>query len=364
MPGGRAMPDVQPVRVLLVAPSLGITGGQAVQAKRLLDQFAKQPEVAVDFMAIDPPLPRWIEKLKYVRTIARFLIYIPMVIARVPRYDIIHAFSASYWSYLLWSFPPVLFGRLFGKKTIVNYRSGEADDHLTRWRSAVPTLKLADVIVAPSGYLVDLFPRFGLSAISIFNILDRSKFPYRARREIEPIFLSNRGLEPLYNVACTLRAFHLVQQRYPDARLTVAHDGACRPKLQALAQELGLRNVQFVGQIPNERMRELYRETDIYLTSPDLDCMPGSLLECYSSGLPIIATKAGGIPYIVRHGETGLLVELNDHQAMAQCAIRLLEDPALVERMTANGVRECEKYTAEAVGREWGALYRKLLGRN
>src|SRR6476620_8076806 len=287
-----ATPLTQPIRVLLIAPALRITGGQAVQAERLVAELSQDPSVSIDFMPIAPVFRgpfRVLQSIRYLRTILTFLSYMPLVFWNVPRYDILHIFSASYWSSALWSMPPLLVGKLLGKKVVLNYRSGEAEDHLTRWRLAAPTIRLADVIVSPSGYLVDVFARFGLKARSIFNIIDPNKFRYRQRRKLRPVFLHNRGLEPLYNVQCTLRAFQIVQRKYPDATLTVAHDGSLRSNLEALARELDLRNTNFIGSIPQSRVAELYDAADIYLTSPDLDCMPGSLLECYASGVPLVA---------------------------------------------------------------------------
>lgn len=354
------------IRVLLIAPSLHILGGQAVQAQRLLGEIGQDSSVSIDFMPIAPVFPaplRFLQSIRYFRTILTFLYYLPQVFWNVPRYEIIHVFSASYWSYTLWSMPPLLLGKLLGKKVVLNYRSGEADDHLANWKTAIPTIKLADEIVSPSGYLVDVFNEFGLKVRSIFNIIDPGKFKYRERRKLRPVFLHNRILEPLYNVDCALRAFKIIQEKYPDASLTVAHDGISRPGLEALAKELGLRNTKFIGRVPHSKIAELYDSADIYLTCPDIDCMPGSLLECYAAGLPLIATNAGGIPYIVRHGETGLLIERNDHEAMAAWAIRLLEDEELVARITTQGRRELEKYSGRTVRQQWVNLYRTLVGR-
>src|SRR6185436_16620091 len=130
--------------------------------------------------------------------------------------------------------------------------------------------------------------------------------------------------------------FQIVQRQYPEARLTVAHDGPSRPELEALARRLELRNTEFIGRVPHSKIAALYDDADIYLTSPDFDCMPGSILECFASGLPVVATNAGGIPYIATDGETALLVPRDDHEAMARAAVRLLEDPGLVERLTRN----------------------------
>ncbi|MEO7143125.1 MAG: glycosyltransferase family 4 protein, partial [Bryobacteraceae bacterium] len=148
--------------------------------------------------------------------------------------------------------------------------------------------------------------------------------------------------------------------RYPEARLTVAHDGPQRGKLETLTRELGLQNVRFTGYVSQQQTPEVYDEADIYLTSPNIDNMPGSLLECFAAGLPVVATKAGGIPYILEDERTGLLVECNDHHAMAECAFRLMEEDGLALKLTRNARAECGKYTPDAVGRAWRELYHEL----
>ena len=66
---------------------------------------------------------------------------------------------------------------------------------------------------------------------------------------------------------------------------------------------------------------------------------------------------------MVRDGETGLLVDLNDHEEMARSALRLLEDEELVEQLTTGGREELTKYSAESVRRQWVELYRELVQR-
>ncbi len=351
------------IRILVIAPSLDIMGGQSVQARELLEQFRDEPSLAPGFLALNPPLPPLLARVRYLRTALRLLLYLPSLLLRIPRYDLIHVFAASYWSYTLWSAPAIVVGRLLGKRVILHYHSGEAEDHLAHWRSAIPTLLLAHAIVVPSAYLVEVFARFGLRGRVIFNILRAAQFRHRRRGQLRPIFLTNRGLEPLYNVGCVLRAFHLIQQRFPDASLIVAHDGSCRRSLEALAAELGLRNTLFVGRVEPERMAGFYDACDIYLMSPDLDNMPGSVLECFASGLPVVSTKAGGVPYIVEHERTGLLVAPNDHEGLAACALWLIENPQAALRLAERARAECERYAPAAVTAQWVALYRELAGR-
>ena len=353
-----------PLRVLMVAPSLDMLGGQAVQAARLLERWSEDPALEVTLLPINPRLPgslRKLQTIKYIRTIVTSLYYCATLLARVGRYDVIHIFSASYLSFVLAPTPAILVAKLYGKKTLLNYRSGEAKDHLQRWRrTALPIIRLVDTIVAPSAYLVDVFAHFGLQARWIFNFVQTDRFRFRERRPLRPIFLSNRNFEPLYNVACVLRAFALIQKDFPEACLTLVGDGSQRAELENLAQELRLRNTQFIGIVAPEKMPELYDAADIYLNGSDIDNMPGSIIESYASGLPVVTTDAGGIPYILTDQDTGLMVPRGDHQAMAACAIRLLEDQALAFAIIGRARAECQKYSWPAVRGEWLKLYHEV----
>jgi glycosyltransferase involved in cell wall biosynthesis len=354
---------LRPTRILLIAPSLDIVGGQAVQASRLLELLRNEPGIEIEFLPINPRLPRplrALQEIKYVRTLVTSGAFLGQLLLKAGRFDILHSFSAANYSFLLSAAPVVIVGRLFGKKSIVNYRDGRASQHLAHWRSS-RLLRLADRIVSPSGYLVDVFAQFGYQAESIYNVIDLDSFLFRKRKPVRPVFLHNRGLEQHYNVPCTLKAFGIVQQRYPEACLTIAHDGPMRAQLKQMVVDMGLRNVKFVGTVPQNKVADLYDAADIYLTSPDVDNMPGSLLECYASGLPVVATSAGGIPYIARNEDTALLVDLNDHQAMARAALRLIEEDGLADRLVSSARRQCALYSGTAVRKEWLALYTELL---
>ena len=354
----------RPVRVCILAPSIEVLGGQSRQAERLMIGLAAESSVEIGFIPHNPRLPgpfKFLQRIKYLRTVVNTLVYWLMAVTRLWRYDVVHAYSASYYSYLLSVLPIILIAKLYGKKILLNYHSGEAEDHLANWRlTAIPFIRWADMIVVPSGYLVDVFARFGLTARAIHNVVELDVFRYRERHPIRPVFLTSRLHEPLYNVPCVLRAFALVQERYPDASLTVAGDGWMRPQLEALAGELGLRNTQFVGRVPWGDMPDVYDNADIYLTATNIDNMPGSVIECLSCGLPVVTTDAGGVPYIVTHEKTALIVPRNDHVALAAQAMRLLEDDTLAVHLARNGREACRQYAWPAVRDAWLAAYHSL----
>jgi len=353
----------RPLRVVLVAPSMEIVGGQSVQAHRLIENFAGEPNLSVVFCAVDAKEPAVIRRLKYIRTLLNFLTF-PLRLAMAARgSDIIHIFTPAYTSYFLWTLPAMIAGRLMGKKIVLNYRDGRAVDHLRESRFVVRTLRLPHRIVTPSGYLVDVFARYGVKAESIPNILDDLHFRYRERVSLRPAFFTNRGMEPLYNVGCVLRAFALIQKRYPEASLTLAHDGPCRRELEELSRTLELRNVVFTGKVSQERMAALYDAADIYMMSPNLDNMPGTVLECYASGIPLVSTNAGGIPYIVENEVTGLLVDCDDAEGLAGAAMRLLENPEFALAMARAGHAEARRYLWTAIRPQWLRVYSDVAGR-
>lgn len=352
------------LRILVVAPSLDIIGGQSRQAVRLMEGLHREPELEIGFLPHNPRLPgilRPLQKIKYIRTVVTTLFYLALLLWRVRSYDIIHVFSASYYSYSLSAVPALFIARLFGKKSILNYRSGEAEHHLENWRTAVPTIRWADEIVVPSGYLVDVFARYGLRARAIYNIVELDRFTFRERQPLRPVFLTSRLLEPLYNVPCVLRAFGIIQERYPTARLTVAADGWLRDDLEALAGDLKLRNVDFVGFVPFDDMPALYDSADIYLSATSIDNMPSSITECMACGLNVVTTDGGGaIPYIMTNEVTGLIVDRDDHKALAAAAIRLLNNNELALKLVRNAHESSKKFTWPHIRDEWLNLYREI----
>lgn len=357
--------DPNRIKVCILAPSLDILGGQSRQAVRLLTGLQAEPTLEVDFIPHNPRVPgpvRWLQQIKYLRTILTALLYWYLLLTRLYRYDIVHVFSASYYSYLLSVAPAILIGKMFGKSVVLNYRSGEADDHLQNWKlTAVPIMKLADAIVVPSGYLVAVFQKYGLKAQAIYNIVELDRFRFRERSPLRPVFLCSRLLEPLYNVGCVLRAFQIIQERYPSARLTIAADGWMRPELEQLARELKLENTAFIGRVSFEEMPKLYDSADIYLTATDLDNMPASITESFAAGVAVVTTNAGGIPYILTHEETGLMVQCGDYKGMAESAIRFLEDPILSSRLIRNARESARRFTWPSVRNEWLKMYRALM---
>jgi L-malate glycosyltransferase len=337
-----------------------------VQADRLLRAWQNDPDVQAWLVPVNPLPPgpfRRLRNVKYLRTVVTELTYIPLLLKQLARADVIHVFSASYTSFLLAPLPALLIGRALGRPVLLNYRSGEAPDHLRRSPVARHAIARAHINVVPSSFLVDVFSEFGIQATVIPNVVDLERFRFRERVPLRPRLVSTRNFEALYNVACTLRAFRIVQDRWPDASLTLVGGGPCEAALRAQAADLNLRNVTFVGRVQPDEMARHYASNDIYVQSPNIDNMPSSVLEAYASGLPVVSTEAGGVPAILTHSEDGLLSALDDHQGLAGHVLHLLDDPAFAHRIARTAYSRCQACTWPSVRKQWLAAYRSLLAR-
>jgi glycosyltransferase involved in cell wall biosynthesis len=352
-----------PLRVIIVAASLRYVGGQSVQADLLLRNWQNDPAVKARFIPIDPPFPRglrWIERVPLLRTLVRFPLYGWSLWRGLKHTDVVHIFSASYWSFLVAPAPAWLAGVLRGKKTIIHYHSGEARDHLRRFRSARPILAKADVLVVPSEYLVDVFREFGLPAQIASNVVDLSQFSYRIRRPLRPHLVCTRGFHPYYCVDDVVRAFAEIQHDFPDARLDLVGKGPTQNHIEQLIEKLGTSGVHVCGVASREEIGRFYDQADIFINASKLDNMPVSVLEAFASGTPVVSTAPEGMDYIVEHERTGLLSKVGDAHELAQNVIRLLRDPELASRLSANAYEESRRYRWDAVRKQWLDVYRSL----
>lgn len=349
------------IKVALVAPSTRQIGGQSVQADSLRKAFAGDERIEFDFIANNPRAVG--QSVKFLRTVTTSLKFSAALVRRIRRADVVHIFSSGTTGYIISTLPALAAAKLYGKKTVLHYHTGEAETHLKNWRiTGAPTMKRFDKIVVPSGFLADVFARFDLETTTIYNFVETDKFRFRERKHLRPVFLSNRNFEAHYRVGDVLRAFSAIQKKFAEARLIVAGAGGEEARLKKLAVSLRLQNVEFAGRVAPERMPEFYDRADIYLNSSIVDNMPLSIVEAFACGLPVITTDAGGIPYILENEKTGLTVKAGDYEALGAAAVRLLENQPLAREIAENARVYCRNFTPEKVRGEWTRLYEELAG--
>jgi glycosyltransferase involved in cell wall biosynthesis len=137
-----------------------------------------------------------------------------------------------------------------------------------------------------------------------------------------------KGLEYL------LRAMPSVRATVPGARLVVVGDGPASDRFKSVARSLHLgHSVVFVGSVPHDDTPRRYRAAHVYCLPSVGEPAANTLLEAMASGLPVVATAAGGVPEIVDQEAGGILVRPRDPEALSAAIRRLLLDPDLRQRM-------------------------------
>ena len=169
----------------------------------------------------------------------------------------------------------------------------------------------------------------------------------------------------------TILAFNEVAKKYPDARLVIAGDGPLHNMCINLVNYLGLeKNIVLPGVISPEQFRSHLMESvafvqhSITAENGDQEGTPVAILEASAAGLPVISTYHAGIPDVIIHGETGLLVGEHDVKGMAEHMIHILENPSLAAQMGAKGKENIRNnFSLERHLQTIGNLVERVVGR-
>jgi glycosyltransferase involved in cell wall biosynthesis len=127
--------------------------------------------------------------------------------------------------------------------------------------------------------------------------------------------------------------------------------------------ELRLDSVTFRGFVPFDQMPALYDAHDVHLIANDIDNMPAAITESCATGIIIVTTDAGGIPYVVENGRSALIVRCGDVAGLAGEALRALRNPELSRTLARNARDRAQDFTWPRVRGQWLALYHELASR-
>ncbi|MCA9786645.1 MAG: glycosyltransferase [Candidatus Cloacimonetes bacterium] len=149
-----------------------------------------------------------------------------------------------------------------------------------------------------------------------------------------------KHFETIYGLEHLVRAVASLRSRIPDIELVLAGEGSLKSSIQSLVKELGLDDcTHFPGSLNNDRVPELLRSLDVFAMPSLYESFGVSALEASACGLPVVSSDAGGIPDVVQHERTGILVNPADSGALAQALLDLHANPALRRTLGDNGRR-------------------------
>lgn len=364
------MSEFAGLRIALVGPlPLGaggatVGGGMANQTQQLANLLQRERTVVELVPTNAPHRPALVARLRAVRAAFRLLPYLFALWRAAGRNDLVHVMANSGWAWHLFAAPAIWIAWARRVPAVVNYRGGQAHAFLARSAPLVRwSVRRAAALIVPSGFLQAVFEHHGIAAQVVPNVVDLARFrPRDARMAAGAHLVVTRHLEPIYDNATALRAFALLRRQRPDARLSIAGSGPDEPRLRALAVELGIGDaVVFAGGLDRDAIAALYRNADVCINPSLADNAPNSLLEAMASGVAVVSTDVGGVPFLVEHDKTALLVAPQDPDAMAREVLRILGDAALRERLVRNALLLVQRHTWAQVAPRLAAVYRQAL---
>jgi phosphatidylinositol alpha-mannosyltransferase len=228
-----------------------------------------------------------------------------------------------------------------------------------------PLVEKLDARIAVSPAAAEFVGRyFGGEYEIIPNGIELSRYgadvaPLPQYRDGRPtILFVGRFNEPRKGFRYLLRAFPLVREQFPDARLLVVGRGDTR-RYQDFLESRDVRGVEFAGYIDNDELPRYYKSCDLF-------CAPSTkgesfgliLLEAMASGRPVVASRIPGYAGVVEHGRDGWLVTPQDPTALALALVRLLADRELRNKIAAAGQRTARRYAWPEIARRVLAVYR------
>lgn len=238
-------------------------------------------------------------------------------------------------------------------------------------------LSYANIIISPSEYYINVsrfLRKYRDKIVVIPNGVNLSDFdiPYskeECRKKLglpvdKKIVLYFSYLSPYKGPDVLVNAMSKIIKHVPDAELVFAGKGVMRNELEMLSTSFGIeKNVRFAGFVDDDLKALYYKAADIFClpSMMSTECYPLTILEAMACGVPIVASKIGGIPDAVKEGENGLLVQARDSELLADAIIYLLENEDVREKMGNNGRKKVEWYSWDKIAEETEKVYEKVL---
>jgi glycosyltransferase involved in cell wall biosynthesis len=174
-----------------------------------------------------------------------------------------------------------------------------------------------------------------------------------------------RAFHEIYNPVLAPQVLALLSSRHPGACLTMVGpdkgDGSLQRTRKLAADISVLDRIEFPGQVDKGAVPGWLDRGDIFLNTANMDNTPVSVIEAMACGMCVVSTDVGGMPYLLEDGRDGLLVPPGDAEAMAAAVNRILLEPRLAERLSANARRKVEASDWSAVLPMWDKLLTSLL---
>ena len=257
--------------------------------------------------------------------------------------------------------------RLMGKPYVLTLHGGGLADFARRWpRRVRQLLRSAEAVTTPSVFLQNSLRSVREDILYLPNALDLERYPFRLRANPLPRLCWLRSFHAIYNPTLAVKTLALLAADFPAIKLNMTGPDKGDGSLEAvsrLADELALEeNIEITGAIAKSEVPRRMAEYDIFLNTTDYESFGISVMEAAVSGMCIVTTNVGELPYLWKDGHDALLVPPDDAEAMAAAVRRILTEPGLAERLSRNARRKAEQFDWSVILPQWESVLSSVAG--
>jgi len=229
-----------------------------------------------------------------------------------------------------------------------------------------------DLVITPSSYKANLTKKFGLKKLPIIisNGIDISEFNFdlNNRHFLRKFKLNTDNKKILFvgrlmkekGIDVLIKAFSIVNSKFPNTELVIVGKGYIRKELERLVKKLKLKNVIFTGFVSDDYLKQAYASSDIFVLPSYVESQSLVLLEALTMGLPCVGSNITAIPELVINGWNGYTFEPGNHEELADKIVQIIFNKKLMKKFSENSLKLVKNHDIEKTTDELEKMYKKL----
>ncbi|NUM30858.1 MAG: glycosyltransferase family 4 protein [Bacteroidetes bacterium] len=330
-------------KIAIVGPLLGIHNGKAVSQGEFLGIKLEEEGYSVLYIS------------RKIKKIARLIDTIKQLLFKKKQYDII-ILQGMGWQHKYMELITYILSRILRKRLIYTMHGGSLHNEYKSSMIYKFLFNRIKTITVPSEYFFELFRKKGIKTEIIYNQITLNNYIFTERYQINPSLLWMRTFHIDYNPLMAIKVVQVLKDEFPNIKLYMGGaNGKYFDFIKNYIENHQLENiVHLIGYLDVDKKNEYSKKCDFYLCTNTYDNTPVSMIEMMAMGLIIISTNVGGIPYMIKNNENGILVKNDDHLEMAEAIKKLLYDNETSKEISKNARKSIEKFDWEkSIKHKW-----------
>lgn len=233
------------------------------------------------------------------------------------------------------------------------------------WKYFLTFHNNSDLVSTPSEPMKKYMEEHGTKQriIAISNGIDQTVFKKLRIKKPEKFKIIHVGrVSWEKNIDVTIKAVAEVIKKHPKIEFHICGTGPQLEDMKKLSKSLKIdKNIKFLGLVEHKKLPKHYASSHLFITASTIETEGLVMLEAMSCGLPVIAVDALAAPYIVKNGENGYIVPVNNHKKMAEQIVNLIEKPDLLLKISKNASAYSKRYDLQKIIDKWENIYSDLI---